>query len=115
MNLSDILAGLTSIIALVGSGIAVYLAWRKAPHEMHKIEADVSGVWQDQLIKAQGHIERLDNKVEKLERLAQEQEDRIACLEAENADLRDWADSLVSQVKAQGLEPVKLKTRKATG
>lgn len=112
MNASDIIAALTSFLALVGSGIAVYVAWRKAPREVANLDADTAGKWQTIADKSAGQVEKLTARVDALEKLSQEQEERIRCLEEENADLRDWAERLVHQIKAQGIEPVKMRTRK---
>jgi type II secretory pathway component PulM len=48
---------------------------------------------------------------EQLERVVKTMETRMAALEQENKDLREWAEALVKQVEDAGLVPVSFRHR----
>ena len=50
--------------------------------------------------------------IEPLKRRIDELEDEVKKLQTENADLKDWAQALVIQIKNMGHEPIQFKSKK---
>lgn len=121
---------LTSLFAVIGSAIAIYLAYRKAPHEESSLDAGTAKTYEEAAALAGERANRLDKEIDELraENHVQnktikeqgtlidmlvgkdaEKEKRIRFLEVENGNLRDWASRLVIQVEDLGGTPVKLR------
>ena len=101
---------IASTLTLIGAVITLILAYRKAPHENRSLDAGAAKVYQETAQLAAEHANRLEARIVILEQRTASQEERILALEAENADLKDWARRLVNQVISLGGSPVKLKT-----
>jgi Skp family chaperone for outer membrane proteins len=54
-------------------------------------------------------FEQLERAFKRLEERNAEMEKRLAHLEQENQDLRDWAEALVAQLEDADIEPVSFK------
>ena len=102
---------IASLAGVLGGLIAIYATWRKVPHENRGFDASAAEAFEKAATSAAERATRLEERIEKLERLTADQETRIETLEAENDDLRDWAERLVHQVQSMGLEPVKIRIR----
>jgi len=89
------------IVGVLGSLAATYIALRKQPQEILKLDAEATNLYAQAMEKAQASfMARIDNL-----------EVRVTYLEEENELLKDWAERLVFQVKSLGAEPVKMKLK----
>jgi hypothetical protein len=103
----------TSIVALIGALVALYVAWRKTPAEVKNVDADTAGKYQEIADKAAIRALALEERVTDLEATMLKQAGQIAILQAENALLRNWADRLVHQVRMRGDVPVEMDPSKS--
>lgn len=110
------------IVSVIGSATAVLLSARKHPYEARNLDA----------VAAKAYAEASNLMAERAKELAAEFELYKAEVEAEirnlhnelrivktalkesretNQDLREWAESLVCQLKENHIEPVKMRMR----
>lgn len=110
-------AALTALIAVIASGITIWLAWRKAPIESQHLKAETEGRITEAALKL---IEPLQKRIEELEQSRERQrasinelEQRITELEcelrqeySEKAEIVEGANRLVHQIESLGANPV---------
>lgn len=110
-------AALTALIAVIGSGVGIFLAWRKAPiesqHMRAETEAHISEVALTLIDPMKRRIEELEASRERQRVSIDELEKRITELEcelrterSEKAEIVDGAHRLVHQVESLGAQPV---------
>lgn len=111
-SIGDIFAAVTSLGALIGSIMAVVIAYRKQPAETRVLNADAAGkVTQSALAMLEPLQERVEYLEKELGDACLELESlkkTVNALKSENEALQDWARRLVHQVRSLGGEPVKL-------
>lgn len=134
------IAEITSLFAIIGSLFAIYIAYRKAPHEEGSMDADTAKTYEETAAMAGERALRLEKEIAELRARSKEQGilidtlvgkendlqnrvssleyensslvERVRILEAENGDLREWASRLLTQVKNLGGTPVSLREKR---
>lgn len=116
-KMADWASVLTGIAAIVMSIVALYNARRKTNAEVHLTDAEAAGKIG---MAAASLVEPLQKRLTVVEaelvetcQQIEAMEQEIKALREENDLLRDWANRLVYQVQSLGVEPVKLKGRRA--
>lgn len=66
-----------SIASLAGSLLAVYLAWRKLPHDLKRVESDTSKVFAEAAEMAASQNIKLQEQIARLEQRLDEQDECI--------------------------------------
>jgi hypothetical protein len=108
---------LASLAAAVGSVVALIIAWRKAPAETRKVEADAGNTITDAAVAL---VEPLKQRISDLEEVQVRNKARITALEvevdalkcqirdadAEKAELLHGTMRLIHQLESMGLAPV---------
>ena len=97
MDAADIIALIVSLLTAGGLVWDRVTSRRKARADAQKTEADANETLRDTVMKL---IDPLKKRIDELESTVEE-------LKAENADLKEWAERLVAQVKSFGCEPAK--------
>lgn len=101
---------IVAIVGVVGSISGILLALRKYPHEAAGLDAETLKTY---IEAAKIQQERYNDLEQKFDAYKVQIEARMTALEEENDALKDWAERLVHQVQSLGVEPVKIKQRKA--
>jgi len=106
-------ADATALVAIIGSVVAIYWAWRKTPVELgnmqtqnQQVAAEVILKYLDALGSSGEQVRGLAERVRALEDLTSRQENEIEDLRQENKRISDWASRLAHQVQALGAVPV---------
>lgn len=105
MDTADIIALIVSIVTACALVYKTITEKHKSDADADKTEADANEVIRKTVMDL---IEPMQKKIDTLQAQVNE-------LEAENADLKDWAERLVAQVKSFGCEPAKFTRRKPRG
>ncbi len=110
-------AALTALIAVIGSGVTIFLAWRKAPIESANLRAEtdahISEIALTLIKPMKQRIDELETSGERQRISINELEKRITELESElrkerseKAEIAEGAHRLVHQVESLGASPV---------
>lgn len=108
---------IASVVAVIGSISAVVVAWRKAPHENRKLQAEAESAISEAAVSL---IEPLQKRIDDLEKGREKDKDTIIALETrvtalecelreernEKADIVDGAHKLYHQVQSLGAQPL---------
>ena len=105
MDAADIIALIVSLLTAGGLVWDRVVSRRKVKAEAHKTEADANETLRDTVMKL---IDPLKKRIDELETTVEE-------LKAENADLKEWAERLVVQVKSFGAKPAEFVRCKREG
>lgn len=113
MNVSTSLADIAAVIL---AALALWKAFTTARPEAQKLssdaqasEADAAESYANVAIKYADELRKLRDELSGLEGRMRAQEIELGKVRQENADLRDWAERLVFQVRSLGHEPVKMR------
>jgi septal ring factor EnvC (AmiA/AmiB activator) len=103
MNLGDF----ASIVATLGSIVAIILALRKQPHEEKSMDAstdstkaDVTAKYQEIAMKSATRITQLEKELEEVKTELSNVIDELKSIRQELLDHKDWNNRLVYQIKS---------------
>lgn len=108
--MSDIIQYIMSGLALIVSGVTVWIQWRRNKAASRKDEADAAGVlthsameWyqklEQKLERAQKDIQSMRCRITELEEALEQKDARIAELEKENHCLQDKVEHLTARIR----------------
>jgi septal ring factor EnvC (AmiA/AmiB activator) len=103
MNLGDF----ASVVATIGSIVAIILALRKQPHEEKNMDAstdstkaDVTAKYQEIAMKSATRITQLEKELEEVKTELSNVIDELKSIRQELLDHKDWNNRLVYQIKS---------------
>lgn len=113
MSVSDVITLIASIVSVVGAGLAIIIAYRKAPAEVHSLEssadasqaeavrnfAEASGAAAKEIVDLRKDVAELKMKICELE-------SRNACYERQLSDWQRGIEMLIGQIVSLGQKPV---------
>lgn len=103
---------ISSLVSLLGSGLVVWVAAKKAPAEIRGIDADATKTNAEAAIALNEglvrRVERLEAELAEACEQVEGMKKEISDLRAENTALHNWAERLAHQVQSMGGVPVPL-------
>lgn len=114
---------ITGIVGIVGAVVAILLPILKRPHELRSMDAMTAKTFAEAAkIEAERAREACDEleafkdahkgDIALLKKEVEELKVKVAAIEQERDDLKDWAERLVHQLRSHDIEPVPFKRGK---
>jgi hypothetical protein len=95
------------IVALISIGLSVL----KTRPEIHNLTGDAAQSYSEAARNYAAQVVDLQTRLTRAEETISAHSAELSKMMAENADLRDWAERLVHQVRSLGGDPVKMRSR----